>query len=63
MRIVIVIDHESYGPDAVECTSLQEAQRALRGCGSDFADTTLEMCGNGIYDERDELVGTVEERI
>lgn len=57
-----VIDHEAYGPDATEFDSLEQAQFALRACGNDFAETTLDVFANVIQNERGQIVGYVEDK-
>lgn len=48
-----------YG-DTLEFSSLADAERAVRACGGDFAQTTLTVRGGTrIYDERGERVGDV----
>ena len=55
---MILIDHEMYG-EASTFATLEEAQAAIRECGSDFARTKFRICGGDVYDETDEAVGEV----
>jgi len=55
-----VIDHEYYGVRS-EFDSLDAAQSAIRACGGDFADVTLDECGRSIYDERGNIIGEIED--
>ena len=57
---MITIDHERFGVRD-EFDSLEQAQACLRGCGQDWADVTLSIQGDGVYDERGERVGEVGE--
>lgn len=56
----VIIDHERYG-DRDEFDTLEHAQRCIRACGPDWANVTLSIDGSGIYDERGERVGEIDE--
>ena len=59
-HVTFVIFYEQYG-DETEFDSLEEAQQAIRDCGTAFADTTLRRTSdNLIRNERDEIVGDVQ---
>jgi len=61
MATQVVIDHERYGMRQ-EFETVQAAQQAIRDCGPEFSDVEFSDDGQNVYDERDELVGTVNEK-
>lgn len=54
----IIIDHEHYGSRSV-FNSIEEAQSAVRACGSDFTGTVFTVRGTDVLDEDGLIVGEV----
>jgi hypothetical protein len=57
--MTVIIDHERYGA-RTEFSSVAEAQTAIRESGPEFAATTLSESHGRVYDQREEIVGTVD---
>ena len=56
----VLVNHPRYG-EWTMFGSIAEAQAAIRACGPEFSGVTLWIVGGQIFDERDEIVGQVED--